>query len=193
MELKALRTRQHRRALFAGMGVSLAAHGVLLGGFVFDVPGASEGPAPELERADAVEVYRTIEIVRFATRSPEATQANALYGGAFSAPSPAPASTGSGSASSAAAPPAWAQPLPVSSLLSEPSPMTVAELTPTAPVVFANLEALSPDPVLVGSGSEGDEDEDGGWLSGLAGIFGGIGVSLDGGICPVPQGRTGWR
>lgn len=193
MGLRAVRTREYRRALAIGLSASAAIHlGVL--GMTFDVlPPEEEAPPTARDMARPAEMSRAVEVIRLAVRSSSATRPPAHADrGAVRISEPAPSEAPP--EEKPAARQAWDQPLRAGLAPSVLNRIALIEETGGAPMVFADLFPVSPEPrpgEADGSGTE--EDQGGGWLSGLAGIFGDIGISLDGGICPVPRGRAGWR
>jgi hypothetical protein len=179
MATNATRIAQHRRALWAGIGISVTAHvGALT---VFVVPGF--GPTEDGGR-DAVTVYEdtfdAVEVIELAENTPAVP--------ASIRPSETDAASG-------------AQPTPSVEATSRPSladrladlaPASVSVVAPDMgrPVVtFRDLEPVAQTEAMMaafaygGGLQDGEEEEGGGWSS----FLGGISAALSGGgHCPTP-------
>ncbi len=206
MDPRAMRNQEHRRLLLKGLGLSAVVHAIALGS-TFDVvdPRGTEPPRVSREMSRPPLIPTPVQIVRLSSRStaPTAWQNPAPSAAPSAAPPSTPPEeaaasppTGAASAAPEAAPEGvdpWDAPLEAGLPTAVLDQVALIDATATRPVVFGDLNVTSPEPPVDGRGESDAEEDGGGWLSGIAGIFGDIGLSLDGGICPVPSGRAGWR
>ena len=175
---------QHRKALSAGLSISVAAHVTAL--VVVTVPGAGPGDsdAPRAERP--TESYDAVEVVQLAETTPPMT------------PADAPRPTASTAGARAETPMAGGDPSSLEALLAGIEPATVALNVPTEgrPVVtFKDLDLISDDEDLM-TALYGDllagaiqAESSGG---GLGGLLSSIGSALSGGgHCPTPVTGSG--
>lgn len=131
MKDRRIRERQYRRIFVAGIGVSVAAHAVVLGVSAFKVPAKTAGPAETNRRAESEEVeFHAIELVELSVQA-EPTEAPAPVEAVVAAAAVEP------SAEAPAAAPPGSAPAPPSPAAGAPSPMA------NAAAILASLEAPS--------------------------------------------------
>jgi len=170
----------HRRALTAGVAISVAGHVVALA--VLTVPGTDPGAGDgEADRVFQAE-FEAIEVVQFAAAPPAQTESESAVSTA--------------DASGAIAPEASPSAPSLADLLSDLQPAQMVASSPqtSRPVVtFAGLEPVSQTAAMMalfeyGEGFE--EDEEGG--GGIGAFLGSIGAALSGGgHCPTAGTANG--
>lgn len=139
MKDRRIRERQYRRIFVAGIGVSAAAHAVVLGVSTFEVPAKTAGPA-ETNRSAASEAVRfdAIELVEISVQA-EPTEApapvEAVVAAAAVEPSPAEPAAASPSSARATSAPAAGTPSPAMSTAA----LLASLEAPAAPSMRANF------------------------------------------------------
>lgn len=181
MGSNAKRVAQHRRALWAGLGISASAHVAAL--TVIVVPGF--GPTEDGGRdartvyEDTFEAMEVVELAEVTPAIPASIRPSESDAASGAQPNPSVEATSRPS---------------LSELLADLAPASVSAAAPDMgrPVVtFKNLEPVSQTDAMMaalaygGGLQDGEEEEGGGWSS----FLGGISAALSGGgHCPTPGG-----